>query len=236
MMRLFCLALVAAIMLQSQVVRADLVINTVSSAANYNVGDTGSVSVFVHSTNAPNDALDSFLFDLNISGGSGVTFSIPQSESFLTNNNYVFFQRSANIALSLPATSVSNAGATLTMADVSYDLTPGPTLGNLLPRTILDANSPFLLGTFTFTANAVGNYSIGLDPSSSFSDVNFNTFNYSANPANFSVSAVPEPSSFLMASLTAAGCLLARRRRKKMRGAEGSFKVSVESADEARIV
>lgn len=235
MMRLFCLALVAAIMLQSQVVRADLVINTVSSAANYNVGDTGSVSVFVHSTNAPNDALDSFLFDLNISGG-GVTFSIPQSESFLTNSNYVFYQRSANIALSLPATSVSNAGATLTLADVSYDLTPGPTLGNPMPRTILGANSPFLLGTFTFTANAVGNYSIGLDPSSSFSDVNFNTFGYTASSANFSVSAVPEPSSFVLASLTAAGCLLARRRRKKIRGAEDSINVSVKSADEVRIV
>lgn len=200
---------------QFQVCRAALVITLNPSSSTYFVGDVGTIDVMVHSNNAPNDLLDSYLFSLNVTGGAGVTFVAPQSEAYLTDPNYVFSGRSANIAFSLPATSLSNAGTTLTAADVSYDFTPA-TLGAPLPRVIPNAAAPLLLGRFAFSAGAVGNYSISFDPSSSFSDVNFNTFSY-PNPAaaSFSVTAVPEPSSLALLAVTASVVLGARAWRRK---------------------
>jgi hypothetical protein len=200
---------------QFQVCRAALVITLTPSSGTYFVGDVGTIDVMVHSNNAPNDLLDSYLFSLNVTGGAGVTFVAPQSEAYLTDPNYVFSGRSANIAFGLPATSLSNAGATLTAADVSYDFTPA-TLGNPLPRVIPSAATPLLLGRFAFTAGLIGDYSIAFDPSSSFSDVNFNTFSYpTPTPASFSVTAVPEPSSLALLAVTVSAVLGVRAWRRR---------------------
>lgn len=196
---------------QFQVCRAALVITLTPSSGTYFVGDVGTIDVMVHSNNAPNDLLDSYLFSLNVTGGAGVTFVAPQSEAYLTDPNYVFSGRSANIALGLPATSLSNAGATLTAADVSYDPV---TVSN--PKVIPTSATPLLLGRFAFTAGSIGDYSIAFDPSSSFSDVNFNTFSYpTPTPASFSVTAVPEPSSLALLAVTVSAVLGVRAWRRR---------------------
>ena len=52
---------------------ADIILSVTPSAANYNVGDSGFVDVMIFSNSS--DALDSFLFGLNITGGPGAVFS-----------------------------------------------------------------------------------------------------------------------------------------------------------------
>lgn len=213
MIRIRSLLLAALLLTSCQAARAALVLTVTASSSVYDVGDVGTVDVLVHSTNAPNDQLDSFLFDLNVTGGSGVTFVTPQPETYLTDPNYVFANRSANVALGLPATAPANAGTTLTAADVSYDLTPA-TLSEPLPRAIPDSTSPLLLGRFAFNVGGSGNYTISIDPSSSFSNVAFDTFDYTSNTANFTVTVVPEPSSMALV-LISGGAVAYRRWRKR---------------------
>lgn len=207
MIRNFVLA--TLFLFQASLANAGLILSVEPSASDFLVGQTGSLNVFVYSDAA--DEVDSFLFDLNITGGTGVAFTDPQSESYLTDSDYVFFDRSLSEQFSLPTTMVSNNGATLTMTDVSSN----PTTGLAFPKLIPDSTNPLLLGSFTFDANAIGSYTVALAPSSSFSDSNFNLIPYSVAGGSFNVSAVPEPSSLVLLGLGAAGFGLMRRRRNQ---------------------
>lgn len=209
MPRLVSLALGLVLALQFSTLHAALVVSITPSAQEYLEGDVGQLDVHVSSDSA--DELDSFLFDLDIAGGAGVEFERPQSEAFLSDSDYVFFERSLNVNLGLPATLVSEGNSKLTMTDVSAN----PSDGTPFPRLIPDASNPLLLGQFSFRAAGAGQYDVRLNQgTSSFSDVNFATFDFSPASATFSVSAVPEPSGLL--GLSSAVALLWMRRRRKL--------------------
>lgn len=216
MFRVF--AKVALIVLSlTPVARAGLVLNVIPSSGSYVEGSTGTADVLIYSNSS--DQLDSFLVTLNVGGGSGVTFASPQPEAFLSDAAYVFNGRSANIAFSSPATVVSNAGSTVTLGDVSYDFVSPP---NANPRTIPGSANPLLLGRFEFLAGAPGNYNLTIDPSSSFSDVGFNTFSFSSTGGSFIVTAVPEPSSLALVTICTASAFWMRR-RKQLRASKASL-------------
>lgn len=201
---------------------ADIALSITPSAASYNIGDSGFLDVMISSNSS--DALDSFLFGLNITGGPGAVFSAVQSEAFLTNPNYVFFNRSANVNLPLPATTVSGGGSTIDVGDVSYDTVSLPFPGDPLPFILPGAGLPALLARIEFDAVSAGVFNVGFDPASSFSDEFFNNFTFTSTGANFTVNAaaVPEPASIMLACVTglAAGAMRFRRRRKVASNAE----------------
>jgi hypothetical protein len=190
---------------------ADLAITLTPSSPSFVEGSSGYVDVFVSSNSS--DALDSFLFGLNITGGPGAVFSNTQSEAFLTDSNYVFFNRSASVNQVLPATSVGGGGSTISVGDVSYDTASLPFPGDPLPFTLPGSGSPSLLARLEFDAIAPGTFNVDIDLGSSFSDVNFNNFSFSSTGSSFTVTAVPEPSSIGGAVALALGGYLRRRKR-----------------------
>ena len=193
--------------------RADFVISLIPSAANFTAGESGHVDVMIYST--AGDALDSFLFGLNISGGPGVIFRDPQSDSFLSLGNYVFAGRSSNVFNSLPATLVGSGGSSITVGDITYDPGSLPP-GDPLPFVVPGSATPSLLARIEFETLGVGNFQIDVDPSSTFSDVDFNNFDFSSSGASFTVSAVPEPSSFVLLTVALGGAGTYFRRRKRL--------------------
>ena len=98
MIRIRSLLFAVVLLTQFQICRAALVITLNPSSSNYMVGDVGTIDVMVHSDNAPNDLLDSYLFNLNVTGGAGVAFA-SQTEAYLADPNYVFSGRSARHCL-----------------------------------------------------------------------------------------------------------------------------------------
>lgn len=212
---LFSIALLVLTWSGARTAQADLVLSVTPSAVTYNAGDTGFLDVMIYSDAA--DALDSFLFGLNITGGAGAVFSAVQTEAFLTDPNYVFFNRSANVNQALPATSVGGGGSTISVADVSYDTGSLPLPGDPLPIVLPGIGAPLLLARVEFDAVSAGVYNVAIDGGSTFSDVGFNNFAFTSTGGSFTVNAaaVPEPASIMLACVTglAAGAVRYRRRR-----------------------
>ncbi len=200
----------------SRTVNADLALSMTPNAASYNVGDTGFIDVLISSNSA--DALDSYLYGLNITGGTGVVFSDPQSEAFLSDGNYVFFGRSSNVNIPLPATAVSGGGSTISVGDVSYDPASLPFPGDPLPFVLPGAGLPALLARIEFEAVSAGVFNVDFDPGSTFSDVAFANFNFTSAGTSITVNAaaVPEPGTITLVCVTglAAGIMKYRRRRR----------------------
>jgi len=203
----------ATLIFGSSALRADIVLTVVPSSASFVEGDSGFIDVMISSNSS--DALDGYLFNLNITGGSGAVFG-AQSEAFLTNSNYVFFGRSANVANSLAASLIGGGGSVVTVGDNSYDFAI-PTLGDPLPFNLPGIGSPSLLARLQFNAVSAGSFTVGIDPSSSFSGPppTFDAFTFSSTSANFSITAVPEPSSMALVGLIGVGVYLYRRKTAK---------------------
>ena len=216
---LFFIALLVLTWSRARTAQADLVLSVTPSAATYNAGDTGFLDVMIYSDAA--DALDSFLFGLNITGGAGAVFSAVQTEAFLTDPNYVFFNRSANVNVPLPATTVG--GSTISVADVSYDTGSLPLPGDPLPLVLPGIGAPLLLARVEFDAVSAGVFNVDIDGGSTFSDVGFSNFDFTSTGGSFTVNsaAVPEPASIMLACVTglAAGAMRYRRRRMKANAA-----------------
>ncbi|QDV67930.1 PEP-CTERM motif protein [Rosistilla carotiformis] len=193
---------------------ADIVSTMTPSTASYNVGDSGYIDLMIYSTSA--DALDSYFAGVNIAGGTGLTFRDPQSESFLSDGNYVFAGRSSNVINMFPATIPGLGGSEISVGDFSED--PGSPF-TPLPVNLPNAGSPNLLARLEFDTNAAGVFDFTLDPGSSFSDELFNDFAFTSSGTSVTVNstaAVPEPTSMTLlgAALLGAGWHQRRRRRK----------------------
>ena len=204
----------------SRTVNADLALSMTPNAASYNIGDSGFIDVLISSNSA--DALDSYLYGLNITGGNGIVFSDPQSESFLSDGNYVFSGRSSNVNNALPASLVGGGGSTIAVADVSYDPASLPFPGDPLPFVLPGAGLPALLARIEFEAVSAGIFNVDFDPGSSFSDVNFANFNFTSSGANITVNAaaVPEPATITLVCVTGLVGGVMRYRRRRKAGAE----------------
>lgn len=186
---------------------AAIILSVAPSASTFNIGDSGFIDVMIHSDSA--DALDSYLIGLNLTGGPGVVFSSPQSEAFLSDGNYVFFGRSSSVINGFPATTVGGGGSNVTVGDLTEDPMSPP---NPLPFVLPGASSPSLLTRLEFDVVGAGSFSVHIDPSSTFSDVDFNDFSFSSTGGSFT--AVPEPASVVFLGIGTVGVGLLRRRRR----------------------
>lgn len=197
--------------------QATIVLTVQPSSASYMVGDVGFIDVMVHSTSS--DALDSFAAQVSIAGGLGAQFASPgmAPEAYLSDLDYVFFQRSANFELGVPAiASTSLDGLSTSFADFTFDTGSAPP-GDPLPVTLPDSTTPLLLARLQFTAVGAGNFTVDVDPSptSSFFDGAATEFDFTSTPGAFSITAVPEPSSIALVGLVGVGGYFYRRRSAK---------------------
>ncbi|TWT66444.1 PEP-CTERM sorting domain-containing protein [Allorhodopirellula solitaria] len=180
---------------------------------SYDAGDSGFIDLHIYSNSA--DELDSYVYGVNITGGPGVAFSDPQSESFLMDGDYVFSGVSSSVINSFPVTFVGGGGSEITVGDNTEDpasaFTPSPVV---LPGS----GAPSLLARLEFDTNSAGTFDFEFDALSTFSDIDFNGIAVSSTGSSITVNAaaVPEPSSILIFSL---GCVVAgwshRRRRRR---------------------
>ena len=211
-----CQAMLAVTFLATgvRVADADIIVSVTPSAASYNVGDNGFLDVMISSNSS--DALDSFFFGLNISGGPGVVFAGSQTEAFLTDPDYVFLNRSANVNQLLLATSTGSGGSTISVGDVSYDTTSMPP-GDSLPFVLPGVGFPALIARIEFNTISAGAFSVDVDPSSSFSDFALNEFDFTSTGASFNVSsvAVPEPGTLTLLCVSGVIAGVMKRRRIK---------------------
>jgi len=211
-----CLRFLAAtLLLSSSMLQAGVILTVVPSSASFVEGSSGFIDVMISSNSS--DALDGYLFDLNITGGSGAVFGV-QSDAFLTNSNYVFFGRSANVANTLAASTISGGGSIATLADNSWDFTSLPP-GDPLPFTL--SGSSRLLARLEFNANGAGVFNVNIDSATStFSDAAFSTFAFTSTGGSFTITAVPEPSSMVLVGLIGFGGLMCRRKigKRKIAG------------------
>jgi hypothetical protein len=207
--------LAVTLLFSSSSLRAAIVLTVVPSSASFVEGDSGFIDVMISSTSS--DALDGYLFDLNITGGSGAVFGV-QLDAFLTDSNYVFFGRSANVADSLAASTISGGGSVATLADNSYDFASPP---NALPFTLPGSGSPSLLARLQFNAVSIGSFTVDINAAtSSFSDANFDPFAFTSTGGTFNVTAVPEPGSMILVGLIGFGGVMYRRRIGKRKIAD----------------
>jgi len=205
--------LAATLLFSSSSLRADIILTVVPSSAIFEVGNSGFIDVMISSTSS--DALDGYLFDLNITGGSGAVFGV-QSDAFLTNSNYVFFGRSANVAESLAASTISGGGSDAKVGDASYDFASLPP-GDSLPFTL--SGSSRLLARLEFNAIGAGVFNVNIDPATStFSDAAFGNFAFTSTGGSFT--AVPEPGSMVLVGLIGFGGLMYRRKIGKRKIAD----------------
>jgi len=207
--------LAATLLFSSSSLRADIILTVVPSSAIFEVGNSGFIDVMISSTSS--DALDGYLFDLNITGGSGAVFGV-QSDAFLANSNYVFFGRSANFANSLAASTISGGGSDAKVGDASYDFASLPP-GDSLPFTL--SGSSRLLARLEFNAIGAGVFNVNIDSATStFSDAAFNNFAFTSTGGSFNITAVPEPSSMVLVGLIGFGSLMYRRKIGKRKIAD----------------
>lgn len=192
---------------------AAIMITATPSAASFEVGDSGVLDVMIYSDSA--DELDSYFYGVNITGGSGVVFTDPQSEGFLTDGDYVFSGGSFSVNNAWPATVVGAGGSEITVGDNTEDpLSPFTPLPVALPGM----GAAKMLAQLEFEAISAGTFEFEFDPLSSFFDENFNNFSFTATGSNITVnaSAVPEPASILIFSIGCVGAGWSHRRRKRM--------------------
>jgi len=195
-------------------VRADLIISVES--ANVASGGTGTVDVFVTSTNNDSLGVTSLQFDISrISGASTLQFTNPQSNSFLGQSNYVFTGNSFD-----SINSVSFFGSPTTTVTPNDTLLGGDNTNDFTNVT-LTSGQPYLLAALTVqsqTGAAVGDqFQISLDPSSSFLLSDFSpTAPYTSDPGTITISppsvATPEPGTLTLL-ISGGGVLLLCRRR-----------------------
>ncbi len=155
----------------------------------------------------------------SMSGGPGLEFANPQTESHLSNSNYVFFNRSNSVFNALPSTVVTSASS-MNVSDLSDN---GMGLPN--PFTVGSAGSESLLARLNLNALTAGTYSLQLLGTSSFSDAGFNNILFNTPSLNISVTAVPEPSSIGGAVALGLGRFWLRRKRRVGEGPLNSERV-----------
>jgi len=194
----------------SSSLRAEISLTFIPSSSSIVEGTSGFVDVMISSTTS--EALDAYFFRVNILSGPVAAFG-TQSESFLNDPSYVFFQRSANVANGITATSIDSGGSYATVGDVSYDFALNAVPEASLPVTLPDSSSPKLLARLQFNAVSQGTFTFEIDQTNtSFNDVGLGLFNFSSTNTQFTVTAVPEPNSFIIAILLGTGGMMYRIR------------------------
>jgi len=197
--------ILASALLHAPSASAGLVVTLTPSATLINVGQNAFIDVSITSDDLT-DSLDGFFANLSITGGSGLAFVDPQSESFLADSSYVFFGRSGNVIQSSLAT-VVNSPTSIGFSDFSDDGANAPS-----PRTL---DSTFLLARIDFTGVSAGTFGIEFGTASSFTRDGLSQISFTG-PSSITVTAVPEPSSLVLAGIAGVGAVMAKRRRRKV--------------------
>lgn len=214
-------AAVVLIALHGPACFADLVLSLTPSSATIAEGASGYLDVFINGDTG--DALDAFLAQLQITGGSGLQFTDPQAESHLGIANYVFDGRSNSVITGSPTTSFPSL-LTINVGDISDDGSNAPLTGGPDPFGGWVVGSPRLLARIDFQALAggAGSYTVGIvSGNTSFTDDALDPIPFNAPSVGITVAPVPEPSSMVMVTFVAAGAFVLRRLRVSAFGASG---------------
>ncbi len=203
--------------------RADLIISGIDQTVA--VGGTAEVSFYITSTGS--DQLGSFNLQSQITGAAGqLAFSPSQSASFVNANNYVFSNNSldANVPPFWGSPfSTAYANDTVTGFDNYTGGTGAATVSSsqtfLLATVTVDATNPNLVAAGESFQISLVPTSIGDPNATNFQDAAGNLINYTSasvtvNVVPAEVSAVPAPSSLVLAGIAAPIGLLYYWRRR----------------------
>jgi hypothetical protein len=155
--------------------------------------------------------LDNFLAGIEFTGDAGVVrFTDPQTEDYLLDPKYAFYNRSSSVIKSLPAT------ARISDVELAIGDSTDNGSGESHPFTLPSTNK--LLARLSFDAISPGFFTVGLVSGSPFFDADFNSIPFTFTGATIEVTAVPEPSSIVSGVLLGcAGATWCLRRRKALR-------------------
>lgn len=179
-----------------------------SSATTMQVGGTGYLDVFAR-TDSGSLSIDSFVAILDIQGGAagGFTFGMPPASSPFSDSQYLFFGKSWSQNLGSPIGGLQNADQSF----FAFDKTD-----------VLGASSPVVLSTLdrllfrvAVSANSIGEYQVNLrNPESAMFDGLGVRQGDLTGSIQYSVTAVPEPSSLGLVGLAALGMGWGARRKR----------------------
>lgn len=224
-LRILCLAAMWLASLSPTAARADIIVTFSSTTpAPLIVGSAGQIDVMIAS-NTGTDFLDQFLVDVVLTPltgpAGGLIFSAIQSETFVTDSNYIFFNRSQSAFLGAPVGAVNGSGDIYSAYDATDDGSgPPPGLGLPDPIFVPTVGNEALLFRLDLDAVAAGTYRIDLNLLSQFVDDNGSDLAFTSTPGfvtvNAASAAVPEPGSVLLLSGGAVLGAVRYRRRKQL--------------------
>lgn len=218
-----CLGLIAVLLglMAPATGQASVIISfRLSSPSPIVAGGDGSVDILIRSSSGP-QTLSGYSLELPLTGGTGLTFTDPQDNSYVTDPAYVFGDPALHLSSTEPSSSNIAAGFNEGVLFNTVDFFSGEFVE-------LSDSSDMLLGRLKLAADpgaGSGTYTISLllgdalISDALFVDQNFDPIEYAAASGTIEVlgtTTVPEPSSLTLI-ICAVGCVGISLRRTNRR-------------------
>lgn len=187
-------------------------------------GSTGTIDFLIRADSGT-QVLDGFQAEISITGttAGGLVFSNTQTDSQLSDTNYVFFGKSLSQNTVTAIGTVTNGGSTFVGADSTDDGSAAPLAGNPVPVTLTTTDK--LLFRLNLTGVAAGTYTLTINPNAAntafFTDqldpvattIPGGNLTLNSGQVQVTVTAVPEPGTLSLVGVAVAGLVFFRRRK-----------------------